>query len=145
MIFLDIFILVIVVEAITEILVDSELFRPIREYIKSFAYPDIPNNDIKHKLFLFIDALVSCGYCLSVWVSFIISLFSIYYIDMFKNSVLSNFILLTFVLHRLSNWFHVFFMIIKNGRISAVDIKLDMTTKSIDESNKNGRSGESII
>lgn len=64
---------------------------------------------------------------------------------MFKNSVLSNFILLTFVLHRLSNWFHVFYMIIKNGRISAVDIKLDMTTKSIDESNKNGRSGESII
>lgn len=44
-------------EAVTELLVKSEIFRPVRHLASSLGGP-------------LVSKLVSCGYCMSVWVAF---------------------------------------------------------------------------
>lgn len=79
--------LVIFVEAITEIIVASELFSPFREFIWNTRFTFL------HKLF-------ACGYCISVWVSA-----SVAWIIPTHNGILGYFIKVM-IIHRLSNMFH---------------------------------------
>lgn len=87
---------VIVVEAIVEIIVDSELFMPWRVFISK-------RTSIVGR---FLGKLSTCGYCASVWVSALIAwalpghVFSIYIADIFIR---------IFLLHRLSNIVHELF------------------------------------
>jgi hypothetical protein len=87
---------VLITEAITEIVVKSELFLPVKSKIFELG----KNN----KFFERIHYLLDCGYCFSVWAGMFTSLlllndFSVVnkYIDWF---------LLGIVVHRLSNLFH---------------------------------------
>lgn len=141
---LQIFILAVVVEAIVEILVDSELFAPAHKWLKRLAYPEVPSNSTAHSFVLFIDSLVSCGYCLSVWVSGMVSVITNDLV-LISNNTIINWIILTFLLHRLSNLFHVLYSLIKNGRIAAIDVKLDSISKhTIVKSDDNGEFRESV-
>jgi hypothetical protein len=83
---------VIVVEAITELLSKSEIFKPFREFFF---------NRRECKLLGFIHNLLDCGYCTSVWVSF----FVVTVFISFSNTYLDIF-LMSIVIHRLSNIFH---------------------------------------
>lgn len=88
---LILFILSIVfVEAATELVVKSAIISRPREYIKS------KNN--------FIREMLSCGYCFSVWASFITSLYLFRYLEG-VNAVVA-FLITWISLHRLSNYLH---------------------------------------
>lgn len=83
---------VIAVEAITEILVESEIFRWPRETLARA-------NGL-------IGTLVHCGYCTSVWVSAALSWAFVTCAWAIVPNFWVSFIVTTFVLHRLSNLWH---------------------------------------
>ena len=86
---LQLMLLVMFVEAMTEILTESSLFRGIREFLG--------------KRSSLLGELVHCGYCTSVWVSaavawILVLKFTPYYAV--------DYIITTFIVHRLSNMLH---------------------------------------
>jgi len=96
---LEFLLAVIAVEAITELVVKSEIFNPVREFFF---------NRKKIKIFKFIHGLLDCGYCTSVWTGWLIA-----YI-VFSNNLFGWF-LLGLVLHRASNVLHIIIDLIYNA------------------------------
>jgi len=90
---LTLFFLVLAVEAITEIIVASDLLVELRGWFSR------QENVVLH----FISRLITCGYCCSVWVAAMlawcvpISLTGYWWVDI---------IIKTFAVHRMANWFH---------------------------------------
>ncbi len=122
-IILILFIAIVSVEAITEIIVDSKIFLPFRQFISKIALPDIPTG--KTTIFNFIHELISCGYCTSVWVAmFMTILLRLGGIVLFKPVV--NEMILIFFLHRMSNLFHVLYQLILRGRVHTIDVECRM-------------------
>ena len=116
---------VIYVEAVTEIIVDSDFFFSIRNFLGSLG-----QNTHKHRFFLvrllqntlrlflrpigrFFRALLGCGYCVSVWVAASVAWLlpgspaSHAPIELpIEFLLIVDAVLKTFVLHRLSNLQH---------------------------------------
>lgn len=88
--------LIVVVEAITEIVVSSTIFQPLRNFILKRAG--------KSTICNFLGKLIQCGYCTSVWISLIFAFF----VPIHLVNVYIDFIIFVFVLHRLSNFWHEF-------------------------------------
>jgi hypothetical protein len=84
---------VVAVEAITEVVVQSDLFIKLRNVLFKIS----PG---------FLGKLLSCGYCFSVWVSII----GWFMPGTITNIYILDGILRVFLLHRLSNVIHEFFM-----------------------------------
>lgn len=83
---------VIFVEAVTELICKSSIFHNLNEKVSSW-HP-------------FLDEMLGCGYCTSVWVSMLpASVISYLYSGSALYSV-GWFIVLTVVIHRLSNYVH---------------------------------------
>jgi len=82
-------ILPLVCEAITEIIGASALFEPVRKRIQKI------NNE-------FLNDLIACKYCLSVWVAALVS--GLYCLGTGKSGLM--FFFLVFLVHRLSNIYH---------------------------------------
>ena len=57
--FLLFFLIILLVESFVELVVKSELFSPVHDYINKLDYP----------IFVFISKAISCGYCFSFWAS----------------------------------------------------------------------------
>jgi len=89
---LTLLLIVIATEAITEILVKSELFEPLRKYLFS--------RSVDSKVFKFFHDLLDCGYCTSVWIAFFLFIFFMFIPE------IMFFVCLVFVIHRLSNVWH---------------------------------------
>jgi len=127
-IIVQLIILAIVVEAVTEIIVDSELFSPLKQGFKSYIYPvDYPpKNDIRQSLLVFVDKLISCGYCTSVWIAAFFSFFAPVLMESW-----ANWLITTFLLHRMSNSIHVIYELLKKGRVVTHDyiIKINQSEK----------------
>lgn len=87
---INIILLVIFTEAITELVVKSEIFSSIREFFFKSEF----------KVFNFIHKILDCGYCFSVWAA----LFTIA-LTYLSNTYVNTFILII-IIHRLSNVFH---------------------------------------
>jgi hypothetical protein len=85
--YIRIILAIVVIEAITNIITKSELFRPVRAFFFE-----------KNK---WIHDLLDCGYCTSVW----IGIFAAIYLTFFRVTAVEIFAL-GIVLHRLSNMFH---------------------------------------
>ncbi len=130
---------IIATEAITEIIVDAKITESIRSIVKKRAHPlpvdgqAPPPVTFRRKIWIFIDDLINCGYCTSVWVAGFLGLFApfVYKFDhdyWFSNAIsyIINWLIAAMVLHRLSNFFHVLFMIIKRGRVKSYDIELKL-------------------
>lgn len=84
--------MIIFIEAVTEILVESSIFENTRLKLAQF-------NGL-------LGELIHCGYCTSVWVSLSISwIYPFVICDYFA----ANYLLTAFVLHRLSNMLHELF------------------------------------
>ena len=64
--------LVIATERITELLVESKIFEPLRMMVKRWTYDlDTPPSDSYYQqLKVMLSYLITCGYCVSVWVAF---------------------------------------------------------------------------
>lgn len=137
MIILQLLILIIAAEAITEIITSSEITVPLRRQIKMWAYPldEPPVDTFWQKFKVWLDKLISCGYCSSVWVSFFLAWFAQ---PIFDNKIINVFVH-TFMIHRMSNYYHVIYEIVRKGRVKTYDLLL-----KINEDEVNGISGESI-
>ena len=94
---LALFLCIVTTEALTELLVESEFFKFVRDYFDKRA--------THNRVFEFFSDLFLCGYCMSVWVAFFImvlyviscgTIFS-WYTDWF---------LLWLFFHRGSNFIH---------------------------------------
>jgi len=83
---------IIATEAITEILLHSDLFGKVRGFLSKFW---------------FFNELFVCGWCLSFWVAIFV------FILILKNLEI---ILIPIVIHRLSNYFHYCYGILRNFR-----------------------------
>jgi hypothetical protein len=83
---LDITLAILFTEAITELVVKSEIFEPIRKFFFN-----------RNK---FIHSLLECGYCFSVWAAFLALI-----LTLIQQPVASLF-MLGVVIHRLSNVVH---------------------------------------
>lgn len=92
MFFISVLIAIILTEAITEIVVKSEIFYPVRRFLFNHSY---------NSIFHFLHSLLDCGYCFSVWAG----VFSIVLI-FFTENIIINFFILSIVVHRLSNMLH---------------------------------------
>jgi hypothetical protein len=95
--FLKIFAAVVLTEAITELVVKSELFEPLRSKIF-----DLSN---KSKFFDWVHRLLDCGYCFSVWAGWLIAFLLFFGNKIFLHGYL-DWVIVGLVLHRLSNMFH---------------------------------------
>ena len=85
---------IITTEALTELVVKSEIFSPLREWFF---------NKRENKICKFIHELLDCGYCFSVWVAFFVS------ITLVNLSFVSEYLgwfIAWMVVHRLSNLLH---------------------------------------
>lgn len=118
---------IIATEATTEIIVDSNIFAPMREWISNKAYPEDPEKVSKR--WLFINSLISCGYCLSVWVS----LFFVALLNAIEPLGFVFSVILVFSIHRLSNWLHIAYQVFKLGRVKSYEVEWRR---------ENGRAGE---
>ncbi len=129
---------VIATEALTEIFVDAKITDGIRLFIKKRAFPAIPVEPIEseqsvmisvpliipfqQKCWIFAANLSDCGYCVSVWVAGLLALFMPWtYVSKYN---IINWLLAALVLHRLSNWLHILFMLVKKGRVRTYDLEM---------------------
>ena len=91
--FVEILLAIILVENITELVVKSQLFEPVRRVVIYF-------ND-------FLGKLIRCGQCLSLWTSIgVVFLVDVSY-NFTEHSYL-NLFLTALIVHRLSNYLHNF-------------------------------------
>lgn len=94
---------IILTEATTEILVKSELFRPVRQYLFEKGKPALT----------YLHDLLDCGHCTSVWVGWFMALILLGDINVVHWSI--DWLFLGLAVHRLSNVWH--FAIDKLGYI----------------------------
>jgi hypothetical protein len=118
--------MVISVEAITEIITSSTLTEPARMWYKSKLYRTDapPRTGVLQYFFVFLDKLISCGYCTSVWISGLVSF--LVFPQIIEDPVW-NFALLTFSVHRMSNLLHVCYELIRKGRVKTHDFLMKFT------------------
>jgi len=95
---IEIILMVIFCEAITELICKAEIFEKPRNWFKSLS--------------TFTNKLISCYYCSSVWSG----AFSMLLFNFLYNRYILSFVLLV-VFHRLSNYFHMIFSILKDYQI----------------------------
>lgn len=97
----------LVTEAITEIIVKSNIFIFIRDYLDKRSR--------ESSLFEFLSDLLACGHCTSVWVAFFIGLI----LTISGVTLLNKFVdwfILWILIHRLSNVIHFCIDFIDNAR-----------------------------
>ncbi|MHA1833724.1 MAG: hypothetical protein ACTSV7_07010 [Candidatus Baldrarchaeia archaeon] len=101
---------VIFVEAVTEILAKSELFKPVRKF-----FFDRKSNRVFEK----IHELMDCGYCTSVWIGFLTALLMFGDLDLISKYV--DWFFIGIILHRLSNLLHSILDYIDRDRYKDID------------------------
>jgi len=118
--------IVIAVERVTELITTSEIFAPVRNYIKGHAYRYSDPSEISkyRKLLIWLDKLVSCGYCTSVWVSLV---FVLTFIGRDITLVIN-----VFAIHGLANLYHSIFELIRRGRVNSHDFVLKHDVNILD-------------
>lgn len=105
--------LVINIEAVTNLISKSEIFKPLRAFL--FNHSNI-------KIIKFIHELVDCPYCTSVWVSLFCVLF-FYLAQTYALMPMFIFFMLVISMHRLSNILH--HIIDRIDRNSGYDVLMD--------------------
>ena len=112
--------LVIATERITELLVESKIFEPLRMLVKRWAYDlDAPPSDSVYQHFkVMLSYLTTCGYCVSVWVAFATALLAP---SLFDYSIV-NWFIMSMVIHGLANLYHVLYELMRRGRVRSIDI-----------------------
>jgi hypothetical protein len=88
---------IVLTEAITELVVKSKIFEPLRAKLFDLAE--------RSKVFKWLHELIDCGYCFSVWTGWLVA-FLLFFGSSFIIHKYVDWIILGLVLHRLSNVFH---------------------------------------
>lgn len=132
---LTILLLAVATEAVAEIVTSSSLTQPVRNWLSTKAFPvdSPPSNTFIQHFIVFISKLVSCGYCASVWIGAFFALWAPLLIDAFVLRALEapsaivivvNWLCLAFLIHRLSNWLHVVYELVRKGRVKTYDLSV---------------------
>lgn len=87
---------VVLTETITELLVKSEFFMPLRKFIFE--------KGSDNKVLRFIHNILDCGYCTSVWIGFLIA--TILLKDFSLINPFVDWFFMGLLVHRLSNYLH---------------------------------------
>lgn len=138
--------LVVFVEGLTELIVESKIMNRFRMAIKQRGSlnPEDPNafnlEIPKFSSWSFWAMVISCGYCTSVWVSMPVAFVSP---DVISNGegfgkvllVPVNIILAIIILHRASNLLHMGFILAQKGRVKTFDVELKITSPIVFETN----------
>lgn len=124
---INVLLLSLAVEAITEIITSSELMNPLRQRIRRLAYTSPPTDNTNTRAYAWLDKLISCGYCTSVWVALIVCIWFDYAIV--RDKYISV-VIMAFAIHRISNWIHVLYEIVRKGRISSMELALSLEDNS---------------
>lgn len=123
---ISILLMALVVERVTEIVVDSKIAEPIRSALFKWSLID-PTKPIKRSAYFkeYVAYFIKCGYCFSVWVGAAAAL--VLPISFFDNlqysgvvAVILKWGLSALTYHGLANWIHVFF---KRSQVGIVDVK----------------------
>lgn len=132
--------LVIAVEAMSEILVAAKITDGFRRWLFLKAAPEVPEDWPEGKdppkgcwLFRFWNDVLKCGYCTSVWVAGLAAVLSPLHLS---GCPFANWLVSLLVIHRLSNLFHIGLMLVKKGRVGTYD--MEVTVKGLHD----GSSGE---
>ena len=112
------FLLIINIEAVTNILSKSEMFKPLRAFLF---------NRSNGKWLKFLHDLLDCPYCTSVWVSLFYVIMLYITIDVYALSSVFIFIMLVIAFHRLSNILH--HIIDRVDKTSGYDVLVDKDNK----------------
>lgn len=105
-------------EAITEIITTAKITDPLRAYIFAWAFRDTTKSDVSRNIMAGVHGLISCGYCTSVWVAGAAAIVG-------PNIVgvpVVNWILSAAIIHRISNWIHVVYELVRKGRVRSHDV-----------------------
>lgn len=112
-------IVILAAERTTEIINDSKFFFPMRNWLASKAMSDAPRTKFK-LVFIFFHTVISCAWCLSVWVSMLFCLFLPGgYLQMAAGH---NILVKWLALVGGANLWHAIFRLIFRGRVITVDI-----------------------
>ena len=121
----------IVIEAITEIIVQSIIFMPLRKFIE-FKKTMLDESDKSSVFYNFLyrllaskDDATGCGYCVSVWVSF----FTVGIVTVYYSMPPLLYIINVFLCHRLANLYHSIHNLIQRGRVNTYDLQINATIK----------------
>lgn len=119
---LYIIILVFAVEATAEIITSSKITDGLRRWWALWTIPaDRPREESWLQSFrVFVNDLLSCGYCTSVWTAAFFALFAPLVIPI----AFVNWLVMTFALHRMANWLHVIYERIRKGRVLSVELEM---------------------
>lgn len=126
------FALAVAVEALTELIVASEIMAPIRYWWKSKIYSvdKPPKVGVTQSIYVFIDKLISCGYCTSVWVAASAAIFAPPILgfaeDDFFGLIFVDWFVGMLILHRVSNLIHVLYELVRKGRVSTMDLVVNL-------------------
>lgn len=101
---IKIFLAILLIEATTEILTESNIFFPFR----AFLFEKGKSN----KIFGWLHDLIDCGHCTSVWIGWFFALL-LFTDKMYIFNVYVDWIFIGLVLHRLSNITHMLITKIK--------------------------------
>ncbi len=130
--------LAIATEALTEIGTSSDIIAPWQKRWRLWTYPpNIPppeNPTISQKFKIFVNSLWSCGYCFSVWVAGFFAFFGVYPSDIPAWMYVPWWIINWMLIHRLSNFTHILFELVKRGRVRTYDVILRISESESDES-----------
>ena len=109
------------IERTTEIINDSKFFFPLKQWLGRVALDENTPRTISKLLFAFIHSIVSCSWCLSVWVSMFFCWFlpGGYFCLVAPHNILVKWLALVGA----SNLWHAIFRLIFRGRVITVDIK----------------------
>lgn len=145
---------VIATEAITEILVASELppLLALKALIGKVAYQQYDVQLWRRLLWpatvlaLFLNKLLSCGWCCSVWVAILaaITLDAYGLVVWAKSQPLLVLVNAAFI-HRLANLYHAGFELLRRGRARAIDLALPeafTVTLKIEERNRSSEADQ---
>ncbi len=92
----------IFIEALVELFFKAAPLQPLRTYLRIHTPSLYSKTQQSH--------LLDCKYCVSVWIAFII--FILYYLT--KPNIILTIILYSCIIHRLSNYLHLMFSIIRD-------------------------------
>ncbi len=124
----------IAAERATELVHSSKIFAPLRDKIALLAYPPdaapvslqpYGYNWLMRKITMFLNAMLACGYCLSVWVAAFFALF--------LSSNLSNWVFNLLLIHGGSNAYHVLYERARKGRVRTYDLTITIGDERLEE------------
>jgi len=131
-------------ERAAEAITTSVIFAPLRQALAKIALADSYSlgtiGKIAKLICRWLSELVSCGWCTSLWTSLFFSFFLPgKYITLDAGG---NLFVKTIALWGFANFYHSVFRLLHNGRVSAVDVNLNITESENIISYGGGTDGE---